>query len=89
MVDHVKHLVESMFRHIGQTVTIFTTSGGLSGNGFTGVLLSADCHCVRLLADIGAPPVNYTTINNASTKTCFYLVYHDTQCFSSNHYVYS
>jgi len=56
MVDHIKHLVESMFRHIGQTVTIFTTSGGLSGNGFSGVLLSADCHCVRLLADIGAPP---------------------------------
>jgi len=45
-----------MVRHIGQTVTIFTTSGGLSGSGFTGVLLSVDCNCVRLLADIGAPP---------------------------------
>ena len=56
MVDHVKCLCESMMRHIGQTVTIFTTSGGLSGNGFTGVLLSVDMHCVRLLADIGAPP---------------------------------
>ena len=56
MVDHFKHLVESMFRYIGQTVTIFTTSGGLSGNGFTGVLLSVDHNCVRLLADIGAPP---------------------------------
>jgi len=54
MVDHMKHLVESMFRYVGQTVTIFTTSGGLSGNGFTGVLLSVDCNCVRLLADIGA-----------------------------------
>ena len=53
---HLDCLVESMFRHIGQTVTVFTTSGGLSGNGFTGVLLSADCNCVRLLADIGAPP---------------------------------
>ena len=31
MVDHVKCLVDSMCRHIGQTVTIFTTSGGLSG----------------------------------------------------------
>ena len=56
MVDFVNCLVESMFRFIGQTVTIFTTSGGLSGNGFTGVLLSADCNVVRLLADIGAPP---------------------------------
>jgi len=53
MLEHVKCLVDSMVRHIGQTVTIFTTSGGLSGSGFTGVLLSVDCNCVRLLADIG------------------------------------
>jgi len=56
MEGFVNSLVESMFRYIGQTVTIFTTSGGLSGNGFTGVLLCADCNVVRLLADIGAPP---------------------------------
>ena len=59
MVDHGNHmkcLCESMLRHVGQTVTIFTTSGGLSGSGFTGVLLSVDINCVRLLADIGAPP---------------------------------
>ena len=56
MVDSMRCLVDSMIRHIGQTVTIFTTSGGLSGNGFSGVLLSADCDCIRLLADIGAPP---------------------------------
>ena len=56
MEGYVNCLVESMFRYIGQTVTIFTTSGGLSGNGFTGVLLTADCNCIRLLADIGAPP---------------------------------
>lgn len=54
MENFINCLVESMFRYIGQTVTIFTTSGGLSGNGFTGVLLSADCNVVRLLADIGA-----------------------------------
>jgi len=56
MLNHVKSLVECMGRHVGHTVTIFTTSGGLSGNGFTGVLLSVDVNCVRLLADIGAPP---------------------------------
>jgi len=56
MVDSKQCLVDSMIRHIGQTVTIFTTSGGLSGNGFSGVLLTADCDCIRLLADIGAPP---------------------------------
>ena len=56
MESFVSCLVESMCRYVGQTVTIFTTSGGLSGNGFTGVLLTVDGHCVRLLADIGAPP---------------------------------
>jgi hypothetical protein len=56
MDGYINCLVESMCRHIGQTVTIFTTSGGLSGSGFTGVLLTVDCNCVRLLADIGAPP---------------------------------
>jgi hypothetical protein len=49
-------LLESMYEYIGQTVTVFTTSGGLSGDGFTGVLISVDCNCVRLLASIGAPP---------------------------------
>ena len=49
-------LTESMLRYIGQTVTIFTTSGGLSGSGFTGVLVSVDCNVVRLLCDVGAAP---------------------------------
>jgi len=49
-------LVESMARYIGQTVTIFTTSGGLSGNGFTGVLAGICGGCVKLITDIGAPP---------------------------------
>ncbi|MDR1664500.1 MAG: hypothetical protein LBR83_06245 [Clostridiales bacterium] len=49
-------LVESMLRYIGQTVTIFTTSGGLSGNGFTGVLAGISCGVAKLITDIGAPP---------------------------------
>jgi hypothetical protein len=49
-------LIESMRRYIGQTVTVFTTSGGLSGSGFTGVL-AAICDCtIKLITDIGAPP---------------------------------
>ena len=48
--------VDNLLRYIGQTVTIFTTSGGLSGNGFTGVLAGV-CGCtVKLITDIGAPP---------------------------------
>lgn len=56
MEPFIESLVESMFCHIGQTVTIFTTSGGISGAGFTGVLISADCNVIRLLCDIGEAP---------------------------------
>ena len=49
-------LLESLCNNIGKTVTIFTTSGGVSGSGFTGVLLSADREVVRLLCDVGAAP---------------------------------
>ena len=49
-------LLDSLCDNIGRTVTIFTRSGGLSGSGFTGVLLSADRDVVRLLCDVGAPP---------------------------------
>ena len=49
-------MTESMIRHIGQTVTVFTESGGLSGSGFTGVLAGICDGCIRLITDIGAPP---------------------------------
>lgn len=42
--------------HKGQTVTIFTTSGGLSGSGFTGVLAGVGECTVKLITDIGAAP---------------------------------
>ncbi len=42
--------------HIGQTVTIFTSSGGQSGSGFTGVLLAVNSVFVRLITRIGPPP---------------------------------
>jgi len=49
-------MVDSLMRYVGQTVTVFTTSGGLSGSGFTGVLAGVHKGCVRLITDIGAPP---------------------------------
>ena len=49
-------LVESMMRYVGQTVTVFTESGGLSGAGFTGILACVDGCVVRLITSIGAPP---------------------------------
>lgn len=48
--------IGNLCKYIGQTVTIFTASGGVSGCGFTGVLMSAtDCY-VRLLTCIGSAP---------------------------------
>lgn len=41
---------------IGETVTIFTTSGGMSGSGFTGVVIFADECFVRLVTCIGPAP---------------------------------
>lgn len=49
-------LIESLRRYLGRTVTIFTTSGGLSGAGFTGVLAAVCDGTVKLITDIGAPP---------------------------------
>ncbi|MGE5631279.1 MAG: hypothetical protein ACM3TR_09315 [Caulobacteraceae bacterium] len=41
---------------IGETVTIFTTSGGQSGAGFTGVVLAVNPCFVRLVTHIGPAP---------------------------------
>lgn len=50
--------IEELCRYIGQTVTIFTTSGGVSGCGFTGVLLLVNpCYCT-LCNRTGTPPSN-------------------------------
>lgn len=49
-------LVAILANHIGQTVTIFTSSGGQSGSGFTGVILSVNECFIRLLSRIGPPP---------------------------------
>jgi len=41
---------------IGETVTIYTTSGGMSGSGFTGVVLAVNPCFVRLITHIGPAP---------------------------------
>lgn len=43
-------------KYVGETVTIFTSSGGQSGAGFTGVLLAVNNCFVRLITRIGPPP---------------------------------
>jgi hypothetical protein len=48
--------INDLTRFVGQTVTIFTTSGGPSGRGFTGVLASVNVNFVRLITQIGPAP---------------------------------
>jgi hypothetical protein len=48
--------VEHLERFIGETVTIYTTSGGQSGCGFTGCILRVNPCFVRLVTRIGAAP---------------------------------
>ena len=50
--------LEELCRYVGQTVTIFTTSGGVSGCGFTGVLLRVNPCYLTLVNRIGTPPSN-------------------------------
>ncbi|HWT77050.1 MAG TPA: hypothetical protein VN258_20300 [Mobilitalea sp.] len=50
--------LEELCRLIGQTVTIFTTSGGASGCGFTGVLLRVNPCFITLVNRLGSAPTN-------------------------------
>jgi hypothetical protein len=46
----------NLTNYIGQTVTVFTTSGGQSGRGFTGVLALVNPSFIRLITQIGPAP---------------------------------
>ncbi|MDF2801424.1 MAG: hypothetical protein K0S61_1327 [Anaerocolumna sp.] len=43
-------------KYVGETVIVFTASGGISGCGFTGVLLSVNCEFLRLDSRQGVAP---------------------------------
>jgi len=55
---HEPSFIRQISRFIGETVTIFTTSGGASGCGFTGVVISVNRCFIRLVTEIGAAPTN-------------------------------
>ncbi|WMJ86485.1 hypothetical protein [Anaerocolumna sp. MB42-C2] len=65
-------------KFIGQTVTIFTTSGGLSGSGFTGVVLAVNCDFVRLVIQQGSAPTN--PLNTNYNKGCYDDRRYDKDC---------
>ena len=50
------NLLEQLARFIGTTVTIYTTSGGQSGAGITGVLVCVDPCFIKLITCIGPAP---------------------------------
>lgn len=52
----MKQLILEAEKHIGQVVTIFTSSGGISGCGFTGILISVGIDFIQLLVCIGDYP---------------------------------
>jgi len=50
--------IQLLKNYIGQTVIVFTTSGGPSGCGFEGVLMDVNCKFIRLSNHQGTPPAN-------------------------------
>lgn len=50
-------LLAHICEYIGETVTIFAKCGGVSGCGFTGVVLAVNCDFVRLVTSQGSAPV--------------------------------
>lgn len=52
--DFILHMTSYM----GNTVTVFTESGGLSGSGFTGVLISVTPSIISIMTALPSPPVS-------------------------------
>jgi hypothetical protein len=76
-------LIETMVNYIGKTVTIFVTSGGKSGQGFTGILAAVTPTLVKLITDIGAAPACPLGSNCRTCKSNTNFSNNRTQ-FSSN-----
>jgi len=57
-----------MANYIGETVTVFVESGGISGAGFTGILLFVNEVYIELLISIALPPA--CSLNNP----CIYIL---------------
>jgi hypothetical protein len=65
-------LYEEMLRYIGTTVTIYTTSGGESGCGVTGVITRVTPCSVRVVTCIGpAPCCSLGSPCNSKICPCF------------------
>lgn len=47
-----------LFSNVGRLITVFTESGGASGNGFTGMLIEANCRYIKLITSLPSAPRN-------------------------------
>ncbi|WP_064505509.1 hypothetical protein [Defluviitalea phaphyphila] len=56
-------ILYELSKFIGETITIFTNSGGQSGSGFTGVLIGVNPYFVTLVT--GQGPAPYCPLGNA------------------------
>jgi hypothetical protein len=56
VVLNEESFMNSLRRYIGQTITIYTISGGASGSGFTGVLLDVCKDHIKILTGIASAP---------------------------------
>lgn len=63
-------LQRELCANIGNVVTVFTASGGCSGNGFTGVLAAANSNTCRLITSLPSAPSNPFGLQSASGGRC-------------------
>lgn len=73
-LNNNESFIRHICRYIGQTVIVFTTSGGVSGSGFTGVLLSVGCDTLRIDSRQGfapACPLGTSFSGNSNNCDCY------------------
>ncbi|WP_207656921.1 hypothetical protein, partial [Clostridium sp. 2-1] len=50
------NIADELSRNIGRVITVFTSSGGCSGNGFTGLLAEVNRQTIRLVSAFSSAP---------------------------------
>ncbi len=69
-------VLECLCENVGRVVTVFTASGGVSGSGFTGLLVAVNEHSCKLVTSLpSAPPYPFQngrnqTANNGGGNGC-------------------
>lgn len=65
-------LVDALADNIGRVVTIFTKSGGVSGCGFTGLLVSVNSDVVKCVTELPSAPTSPfgTNVVNTNFNRC-------------------